>query len=179
MSELLKLEERAIEYLKAFEPSTEPYYLAYSGGKDSDAIKILANLAGVKFEAVHNLTTADTPETVNYVKSQKDVRINKAFDKDGNHVTMWNLIPQKLLPPTRLMRYCCAELKERGGKERVVITGVRKAESNSRAESSEIVRIVGKPKTTIKQAEIAGVEYKQTKQGGYFLTTIMTQIGAL
>ena len=50
-------EKRAIEYLKAFEPESEPYYLCYSGGKDSDVIRILASLAGVKHDIVHNLTT--------------------------------------------------------------------------------------------------------------------------
>lgn len=75
-------EQKAIERLKTFEP-TDGYYLAYSGGKDSDCIKILAQLAGVKFEAVHNLTTIDAPETVRYVQSQPDVRIDKAYDKNG------------------------------------------------------------------------------------------------
>lgn len=35
---IAKKEKRAIEYLKAFEPKDEPYYLCYSGGKDSDCI---------------------------------------------------------------------------------------------------------------------------------------------
>lgn len=87
--------KKAIERLKAFEPA-DGYYLAYSGGKDSDCIKILAQCAGVKFEAVHNLTTVDAPETVRYVQSQPDVRIDKAYDKNGNHVTMWNLIVKNL-----------------------------------------------------------------------------------
>lgn len=87
-------EQKAIERLKTFVPE-DGYYLAYSGGKDSDCIKILAQCAGVKFEAVHNLTTVDAPETVRYVQSQPDIRIDKAYDKDGNHVTMWNLIVKK------------------------------------------------------------------------------------
>lgn len=78
-------EKKAIERLKAFEPA-DGYYLAYSGGKDSDCIKILAQLSGVKFEAVHNLTTVDAPETVRYVQSQPDVKIDKAYDKDGNKI---------------------------------------------------------------------------------------------
>ena len=57
-------EKRAIEYLKAFEPETEPYHLCYSGGKDSDVIRILASLAGVKHDIVNNHTTVDAPETV-------------------------------------------------------------------------------------------------------------------
>ena len=59
-------EVKAIERLKAFEPD-DGYYLCYSGGKDSDVIRILAQLAGVKHEVVHNLTTVDAPETVRYV----------------------------------------------------------------------------------------------------------------
>lgn len=62
-TELKEKERIAMERLKAFEPE-DGYFLAYSGGKDSDCIKILAQLAGVKFEAVHNLTTVDAPETV-------------------------------------------------------------------------------------------------------------------
>ena len=61
-------EKRAIGYLKAFEPKDEPYYLCYSGGKDSDCIRILAELAGVKADIKHNLTTVDAPETVHYVQ---------------------------------------------------------------------------------------------------------------
>ena len=39
----------AIDRLKMFEPE-DGYHLSYSGGKDSDCIKILAYLAGVNFE---------------------------------------------------------------------------------------------------------------------------------
>ena len=110
MNELKEKEAQAIKVLRTFEPE-EGYVLAYSGGKDSDCIKILAQLAGVKFEAVHNLTTADAPETMQYIKSQPDVRINWARDKDGNHVTMWNLI-EAIGLPTRIHRFCCAQLQK-------------------------------------------------------------------
>ena len=40
-TELKEKERIAIERLKAFEPE-DGYFLAYSGGKDSDCIKILA-----------------------------------------------------------------------------------------------------------------------------------------
>lgn len=60
-------ERIAIERLRAFETSEKPYCLCYSGGKDSDCIRILAALAGVKHEIHHNLTTVDAPETV-YLK---------------------------------------------------------------------------------------------------------------
>ena len=64
----IEKEQRAIKYLQSFEPEDEPYYLCYSGGKDSDCIRILAELAGVKHECKHNLTTVDAPETVYYVR---------------------------------------------------------------------------------------------------------------
>lgn len=164
----IEKELNAIDRLKAFEPD-DGYYLAYSGGKDSDCIKILAQLAGVKFDAVHNLTTVDAPETVWYVKSQPDIKIDKAYDKDGNHITMWSLLAKKLMPPTRIVRYCCSELKERGGKGRVVVTGVRWAESNNRKANNGAVNIIGKPKTTQKLAEEIDADYNINKQGGLIL----------
>ncbi len=158
----------AIERLKAFEPA-EGYFLAYSGGKDSDCIKIIADLAGVKYEAVHNLTTVDAPETVRYVKSQPDVRISHSYDRDGKPVTMWNLIVRKGTPPLRISRYCCSELKEPNGKGRIVVTGVRWAESARRKEQAGVVKFIGKPKATEKLAEELGVDYRVTKLGGIVL----------
>ncbi len=103
----------SIDRLKAFE-SPDGYHLAYSGGKDSDAIKILADLANVKYKAHHNLTSVDAPETVQYIKSQKDVVIELPRYKDGRQITMWNLIQRHSMPPTRAARYCCRYLKEGG-----------------------------------------------------------------
>jgi phosphoadenosine phosphosulfate reductase len=156
----LEKEKRAIEYLKSFQPEDEPYYLCYSGGKDSDCIRILAQLAGVKHELHHNLTTVDAPETVQYVKSIPNIIIEKP------ELTMWQLIEKKLMPPTRLARYCCSELKERGGKGRLKITGVRWAESRNRTESAGVVRVIGKPKKTQKEAENDEVDYRITRANG-------------
>lgn len=169
MNDSLREKERtAIERLKAFEPA-DGYFLAYSGGKDSDCIKILAQLAGVKFEAVHNLTTVDAPETVRYVQSQQDVRINRSHDRDGKPVTMWNLIVRKGTPPLRISRYCCSELKEPNGVGKIVVTGVRWAESSRRKEQSDVVKILGKPKATERLAEELGADYRVTKMGGIVL----------
>ena len=156
-------EKQAIQYLKAFEPKSEPYYLCYSGGKDSDVIRILASLAGVKHDIVNNHTTVDAPETVRYIRSIPGVQIEMPKE------TMWQLIVRKGLPPTRLMRYCCSELKEHGGKGRVKITGVRKEESYARSVNSELVQVIGKPKTTAKLAEDAGVDYTISPKGGIVL----------
>ena len=162
MDRLMELEQKAIDWIKMYEPE-DGYYLAYSGGKDSDTIKILATVAGVKFEAVHNLTTVDAPETVQYVKSQPDVRI------DYPHTSMWQLIVDKGIPPIRRKRYCCDYLKERTGEGRLVMTGVRRAESARRENISGAVNIIGKPKTTQKLADQLGADYRVNSQGGIVL----------
>ena len=159
----IEKEKRAIEYLKNFEPEDEPYYLCYSGGKDSDCIRILAQLAGIKHELHHNLTTVDAPETVQYVKSIPGIIIHKP------ELTMWQLIVKKKIPPTRLIRYCCSELKEQGGNGRMKITGVRWEESNTRKDTADVVRIVGRPKTTRKLAEDSGISFKSVRENGIAL----------
>lgn len=167
MNSLKEKEAQAIKVLRTFEPE-EGYILAYSGGKDSDCIKILARLAGVKFEAVHNLTTADAPETMQYIKSQPDVRINWARDKNGKHITLWNLIETNGLP-TRIHRFCCNKLKEQTNQGRLHITGVRKAESGNRKRDGGLVKILGKPKTTEKLAQDMGVDYSKPRESGLIL----------
>lgn len=132
----------AIDRLQVFEPP-EGYYLAFSGGKDSQCIYHLAKEAGVKFDAHYNLTTADPPELVWFIKKNyPDV------SRDRPKETMWQLIPRKLMPPTRLARYCCQELKEGGGEGRIVVTGVRWAESVRRKQTRGIAEVLGKSKKT-------------------------------
>jgi phosphoadenosine phosphosulfate reductase len=138
------LEHIAIERLKtASEMSLQHYGLPLvvtdSGGKDSQVCKELALRAGIPFEIMHNHTTADAPETVRFVRQEAKrfeelgikYTINMPMYK-GKRTSMWNLIPQKLMPPTRLVRYCCAVLKETGGAGRFITTGVRWAESTNR-----------------------------------------------
>ena len=167
----IEKEKQAIQTLQSFQPKSfeteepEPYYLCYSGGKDSDVILALAKLADVKFEAVHNLTTVDAPETVNYIKANPDVKIDKP------ELSMFQLIPKKRMPPTRLVRYCCEELKERGGKRRTKITGVRWEESASRKNNQGKVVIQGGEKRLLKWVEEAGLDldYEVNKNGSMVL----------
>ena len=138
------LEHIAIERLQAAsEMSLEHYGLPLvitdSGGKDSQVCKELALRAGIPFEIMHNHTTADAPETVRFVRKEakrfEDLGIQYTINMPmykGKRTSMWNLIPQKLMPPTRLVRYCCSVLKETGGAGRFISTGVRWAESTNR-----------------------------------------------
>lgn len=87
----------------------------------------LVRRSGVKYEAHHNLTTCDPPEVVYHVREQPDVVIDRPL------YTMWQLVRRHHSPPRRTARYCCEELKERGGAGRIVVTGIRWAESGRRA----------------------------------------------
>lgn len=115
----------AIARFKQFEPP-EGYYLAFSGGKDSCVILDLAKKSGVKFDAHYNLTTVDPPELVKFIRTFPEVRTHHP------EKTMWQLIVEKRMPPTRVVRYCCEVLKERGGQGRLVVTGIRSEESVNR-----------------------------------------------
>ena len=57
--------------------------------------------------------------------------INYPYYK-GERTSMWDLIPKRVSPPTRLFRYCCEVLKEGGGAGRFIATGIRWEESNKR-----------------------------------------------
>lgn len=89
-----------------------------SGGKDSSVLTHIAMLSGVDFKVVHNLTTVDAPETVRFVKRKFEKLRGQGIEAEIKHPneTMWKLIERKLMPPTRLVRYCCSELKESYGK---------------------------------------------------------------
>ena len=127
-----------------------PLVITDSGGKDSAVCKELALRAGIPFEIQHNHTTADAPETVRFVRQEAKrfeelgikYDINMPVYK-GCCTSMWTLIPQKLMPPTRLVRYCCSVLKEGGGSGRFIATGVRWAESVNRAKKRGIYENIG------------------------------------
>ena len=117
---------QAIERLRSFEPP-EGYWLAHSGGKDSCTIYRLAEMAGVRFDAHYQVTTVDPPELLRFIRQHYPT---VAWERPAK--TMWQLVAVNGYPPTRLARYCCEELKERGGEGRTVITGIRWAESAKR-----------------------------------------------
>lgn len=156
------LEHIAIERLKAASELSLlnyglPLVITDSGGKDSSVIKELAIRSGIPFEIIHNHTTADAPETVRFVRSEakrfEELGIKYTINMPtykGQRTSMWSLIPQKLIPPTRLVRYCCSILKETGGSGRFIATGVRWAESTSRKNNRGIYeRIAAKKENKI------------------------------
>lgn len=156
----MDLEQKAIERLKlgsqvSLAHYQKPLLLTYSGGKDSDVCLELAQRAGIPFEVCHSLTTADAPQTIQHVK-KKFAMLEAAGihckiiypTHKGKRTSMWRLIEEKLIPPTRTVRYCCAVLKETAGDHRAIITGVRWDESNSRSNRGEF-DVVGAKKARV------------------------------
>lgn len=119
-----------------------PLIICYSGGKDSDVLLHLAEttLGATEFEVLNSHTSVDFPETVYHIRSvfkslnEKGVKatIHYPRDKDGNHITMWNLILKKDRICTRLARFCCQILKETSTPNRLAAMGIRADESNGR-----------------------------------------------
>lgn len=78
---------------------------------------------------------------------------------------MWQLIVAHKTPPTRLMRYCCADLKENTGMGEKLVTGVRKAESRNRKENQGAVTFT-KPKRELLNKIKGNENFYINRQGG-------------
>ena len=114
--------------------------MAFSGGKDSQALYHIAEMAGVKFKAHMNLTSVDPPEVIRFVKQHyPDVELIKP------KMSIYDMALKKHILPTRKFRWCCAEFKEMSGAGKVTLIGIRKAESARRNKREEIsIHIKGK-----------------------------------
>lgn len=127
-----------------------PLAITYSGGKDSDVLLDLARESGVYYEVYNNHTTVDAPETVYHIReafkkeNNRGVKTTILYPKyKGKPVTMWSLIPQKRMPPTRIVRYCCQVLKEQSLPHRMIATGIRWDESRSR-KTRDAFEVIGR-----------------------------------
>ena len=114
----------------------EKLVVAYSGGKDSDVMLNLADkeLDPHDFMVVNSHTTVDAPQTVYFIREVFDRLESKGIETKIIYpdTSMWRLIVKKGIPPTRLQRYCCKELKEISVPNRLVSLGVRAEESKGR-----------------------------------------------
>ena len=123
---------RKAEHL-SFEYSDKGFVVAFSGGKDSQAILHLAQLARVKFEARLNETSLDPFCVIDFVrKNYPEVTIIPPKD------SIYHIAFKKRNLPTRFHRWCCSEYKESSNPGRVTIIGVRRQESSRRANRNEI-----------------------------------------
>ena len=129
----------AVERLRTFSPPDgSPYWLAFSGGKDSAVIHRLAELAGVPFQAHLSVTTVDPPELLYHVRRHYPEVVWHRPEKP-----LWARVIEHGMPPTRTARWCCREYKECVGGDRTVI-GVRAEESPARAKRWGVVTRMGR-----------------------------------
>lgn len=116
----------------------EGFWLAFSGGKDSQVLYHLALLAGVKFKAYMNLTSIDPPEVIRFVRKEyPQVTMIKPT------INIYDMAVKKHIAPTRTLRWCCAEYKETAGDGYVTLVGIRKQESSKRSKR-ELVETIHK-----------------------------------
>lgn len=124
---LQKAERLALAY------DARGYYLAFSGGKDSQALLHIAQLAGVKYTAHMNLTSVDPPEVIRFVKRHyPEVELIKP------KASIYSIAIKKNLLPTKRIRWCCKEYKEDAGAGKVTLIGIRHQESTRRAKRKEV-----------------------------------------
>ena len=125
---LRKAEKLALAYDKE-----DGYFLAFSGGKDSQALYHIAELAGVRFQGHMNFTSVDPPEVVRFVKrNYPEVQYQKPKK------SIYDLAIEKQILPTMRVRWCCAEYKEMAGAGKVTLIGIRHEESSRRARRNEV-----------------------------------------
>lgn len=125
---LHKAEKLALRY-----DTENGYYLAFSGGKDSQALYHVAKLAGVRFQAHMNFTSVDPPQVIRFVRRQYPDVITHVPQK-----SIYQLAIDRGILPSKRIRWCCADLKETAGTGKVTLIGIRKAESTRRAKRHEV-----------------------------------------
>ncbi len=125
---LRKAEKLALKY-----DSEDGFYLAFSCGKDSQAMFHIAKMAGVKFNAHMNFTSVDPPQVIIFKRRQYPSVVEHA-----PRASIFDLAVEKGILPSMRIRWCCAELKESAGAGKVTLIGIRRDESSRRAKRHEV-----------------------------------------
>lgn len=127
--ELLRKAERlALTY-----DSQDGFFMAFSAGKDSQALYHVAELAGVKFKGHMSLTSVDPPEVIRFAKQHyPEVELKKPSD------SIFNIAVRTGILPTMKVRWCCKEFKETAGAGKVTLIGIRHSESIRRSKRQEV-----------------------------------------
>lgn len=136
--QLQKKIEYSIQLMQKAEPTAlryreDGFFLAFSGGKDSQVLLELAKMADVRFTPQYNLTTLDAPENVRFIREHyPDVEIVRPQQ------TFLQICRHHKMLPTQWTRFCCKELKESSNEHAVTLTGIRKSESARRSKRQEV-----------------------------------------
>ena len=139
---LKRITDNAIAFIQnaeqlALRMDDRGFHVAFSGGKDSQVLLALVEMSGCKHHAEMQITSVDSPNLMKFVRQYyPQVKFN--LPKRN----MRQLILDKGMLPTRLARYCCAELKEKAGAGCCTAIGIRRAESSKRAKR-HAVEVIG------------------------------------
>lgn len=125
---LQKAEQLALRY-----DAKDGFFLAFSGGKDSQALYHVAVLGGVRFKAHMNFTSIDPPQVIRFVRNHYPDVVTHAPEK-----SIYQLAAERGILPSMRIRWCCADLKESAGAGKVTLIGIRKQESARRARRHEV-----------------------------------------
>lgn len=138
-SEFDKKLQHSIELLQKSEKlallydNADGFYLAFSGGKDSQALYHVAEMSGVKFKAHMSFTSVDPPQVIRFVRTQ--------YPDVVTHKPQWSIFDravQRGILPSMRIRWCCADFKETAGAGKVTLIGIRKYESVRRSKRHEV-----------------------------------------
>ncbi len=125
---LQKAERLALTYDKE-----DGFYLAFSAGKDSQALYHMAELAGVKFKGHVNWTSVDPPQVIRFKRKYYPEVVEHKPEK-----SIYDLAIDRGILPSMRIRWCCADLKESAGAGKVTLIGIRAEESTRRAKRHEV-----------------------------------------
>jgi phosphoadenosine phosphosulfate reductase len=139
---------RLLRFYEALALERDPrgYAVGFSGGKDSLVLKELFREAGVKHFCQYKITGLDAPELVYFIR-RKFAEYESAGVPCQSIMYKRNIMRQMEAhgtPPTRIIRYCCEELKEFRTADFancVMSFGVRKYESNNRAQKRDELEV--------------------------------------
>lgn len=132
MEESVALIKKA-EKLSLMYDAEDGFWLAFSAGKDSQALYHITELAGVKFKGHFSPTTVDPPQVIRFCRTRyPEVEIGKVKKN------IYDMAVEKQILPTMRVRWCCAEYKEMAGAGKVTLIGIRHAESARRAKRNPV-----------------------------------------
>lgn len=128
-------EERAVEFIQEYKPEDAPWFVGFSGGKDSVVLLDLVKKSGVDYEAYYSVTGLDAPEVTRFIRNVHP-EVKWAYPKQH----FFKLLVKKGYP-TKFNRWCCHQLKEKPTEKIPLIhrlMGIRAEESPKRAKRGKI-----------------------------------------
>lgn len=124
---------RKAESIAKMYDAEEGFFLAFSGGKDSQALYHVAKIAGVRFKGHFSPTSVDPGELIRFIKTEYPSVVRHRLETN-----IYRRAVERKILPTKRVRWCCADFKETAGAGKVTLIGIRAKESARRAKRHEV-----------------------------------------